>query len=120
MICFCRIDDRLIHGQVVTTWVNVHSIESIIVVNDAVANDPIQKNILQMAAPTGMKINAFGVKRFAEIFKTTPIKKRTMLLFTNSIDVNECVKLGVEIPSLNIGGMRFQEGRRQLTKALSV
>ena len=23
MIVFCRIDDRLIHGQVVTTWVNV-------------------------------------------------------------------------------------------------
>lgn len=34
MIVFCRIDDRLIHGQVVTTWVNVKNIESIIVVND--------------------------------------------------------------------------------------
>lgn len=120
MICFCRIDDRLIHGQVVTTWVNVKNIESIIVVNDAIAKDQIQKNILSMAAPQGIKVSVFGVNRFAEIYKTTPIKKRTMLLFTNSVDVAQLVSLGVEIKELNIGGMRFQEGRKQLTKALSV
>lgn len=120
MIVFCRIDDRLIHGQVVTTWVNVKNIESIIVVNDKVAGDKIQKNILAMAAPTGIKVHAFGVKQFADITKKQPIKKRTMLLFTNSIDVLELVNYGVEIPGLNIGGMRYQEGRKQLTKALSV
>ena len=116
MIVFCRIDDRLIHGQVVTTWVNVKNIESIIVVNDKVAGDKIQKNILAMAAPAGIKVHAFGVKQFADITKKQPIKKR----FTNSIDVLELVNYGVEIPGLNIGGMRYQEGRKQLTKALSV
>lgn len=120
MIVFCRIDDRLIHGQVVTTWVNVKNIESIIVVNDKVAGDKIQKNILAMSAPAGIKVHAFGVKQFADITKKQPIKKRTMLLFTNSIDVLELVNYGVEIPGLNIGGMRYQEGRKQLTKALSV
>lgn len=120
MICFCRIDDRLIHGQVVTTWVNVKQIESIIVVNDAIANDKIQKNILTMAAPTGIQVRTFGVDDFIEIIKKTPIKKRTMLLFTNSIDVARVVEGGVEIKELNIGGMRYQEGRKQLTKALSV
>lgn len=120
MIVFCRIDDRLIHGQVATTWVNVKNIESIIVVNDKVANDKIQKNILAMAAPNGIKVHAFGVEQFAEITKKQPINKRTMLLFTNNIDVLRLVNLGVEIKELNIGGMRFQEGREQLTKALSV
>lgn len=120
MICFCRIDDRLIHGQVVTTWVNVKNIEQIIVVNDKVAGDKIQKNILNMAAPQGIKVHTFGVEKFADVYQTTPIKKRTMLLFTSSLDVEQVVKLGVKIEELNIGGMRFQEGRRQLTKALSV
>lgn len=120
MICFCRIDDRLIHGQVVTTWVNIKQIEQIIVVNDRVADDKIQKNILTMAAPQGVSVRAFGVERFAEITKSTPIKKRTMLLFTTSVDVWRLVELGVEIQELNVGGMRFEEGRRRLTKALSV
>ena len=120
MICFCRIDDRLIHGKVVTTWVNIKKIEQIIVVNDKVAEDKIQKNILNMAAPQGVKVHTFGVEKFADVYKTTPIKKRTMLLFTNSIDVDRVVELGVDIKELNIGGMRYQEGRKQLTKALSV
>lgn len=120
MICFCRIDDRLIHGQVVTTWVNVKKIEQIIVVNDKIAADKIQKNILNMAAPQGVKVHAFSIDRFVEICKTTPIKKRTMLLFTTSVDVERVVSEGVEINEINIGGMRFQEGRKQLTKALSV
>ena len=120
MICFCRIDDRFIHGQVVTTCVNIKKIEQIIVINDKVAEDKIQKNILNMAAPQGVKVHTFGVEKFADVYKTTPIKKRTMLLFTNSIDVDRVVELGVDIKELNIGGMRYQEGRKQLTKALSV
>ncbi len=120
MICFSRIDDRLIHGQVVTTWVNVHKIEQIIVLNDEVANDKIQKNILNMAAPQGIKVRVFSIEQFGKIIKNTEIKRRTMLLFTNSIDVLRAVDNGVPIESLNIGGMRYQEGRERLTKALSV
>lgn len=120
MICFCRIDDRLIHGQVVTTWVNNYQIEQIIVVNDKVAGDSIQKNILNMAAPQGINVRAFGVKQFADIAAKNPIKRRTMLLFTNSMDVRDLVAMGVSIDALNIGGMRFQEGRERLSRALSV
>ena len=56
-----------------------------------------------MAAPQGIKVHAFGVEQFANIYKKQPINKRTMLLFTNSIDVNNLVNLGVEITELNIG-----------------
>lgn len=120
MICFSRIDDRLIHGQVVTTWVNTHNIEQIIILNDKIAADKTQKNILAMAAPQGVKVKAFGIEKFAEVIKTTPITRRTMLLFTTSIDVLKAVEGGVPITELNIGGMRYQEGRERLTKALSV
>ena len=75
MICFCRIDDRLIHGQVVTTWVNIKKIEQIIVVNDKVAEDKIQKNILNMAAPQGVKVHTFGVENLQTSIKQRPLKK---------------------------------------------
>lgn len=120
MICFSRIDDRLIHGQVVTTWVNLYQIEQIVILNDKIAGDKTQKNILAMAAPQGIKVKAFGIEKFAEVIKTTPITRRTMLLFTTSTDVLEAVERGVDVSELNIGGMRYQEGRERLTKALSV
>lgn len=119
-IVFSRIDDRLIHGQVVTTWVNMHKIEQIIVLNDKVASDQTQKSILTMAAPQGINVRAFPVEKFGEIIQKNAITRRTMLLFTNSEDVLRAVESGVPIDSLNVGGMRFQEGREQITKAVSV
>lgn len=120
MICFSRIDDRLIHGQVVTTWSNLYNIEQIIVLNDKIAGDITQKNILSMAAPQGIKVKAFPIKKFSEIIQTTTITRRTMLLFSTSEDVLEAVQNGVPIEALNVGGMRYQEGRERLTKAVAV
>ncbi|MDN6251092.1 MAG: PTS sugar transporter subunit IIB [Lactobacillus sp.] len=119
-IVFSRIDDRLIHGQVVTTWANMHRIEQIIILNDKVAGDKTQKNILKMSAPQGIKVQAFPVEKFGEIIKSNPITRRTMLLFTTSTDVVRALQVGVPIDELNIGGMRFQEGRQRLSKALAV
>lgn len=115
-----RIDDRLIHGQVITTWVKNYDIEQVLIINDKVAADKVQQSVLTMSAPPGLKVLVFGVQQFIDILKKTPIKKRTMLLFTNSIDVNTLVDGGLELEILNVGGMRMQDGRRQLSRAVSV
>lgn len=115
-----RIDDRLIHGQVITTWVKNHDIEQVLIINDKVANDKIQQSVLTMSTPPELKVQVFGVQKFIEIQKKTEIKRRTMLLFTNSIDVNVLVENGVKIDRLNVGGMRMQEGRRILSRAVAV
>ncbi|MDO0498121.1 PTS sugar transporter subunit IIB, partial [Clostridioides difficile] len=46
-----RIDDRLIHGQVATMWSNKLGVTRLMVVNDAVANNSVQKQVLRMATP---------------------------------------------------------------------
>ncbi|WEV37650.1 PTS sugar transporter subunit IIB [Lactobacillus sp. ESL0677] len=119
-IVFSRIDDRLIHGQVVTTWSNTYNIEQIIVLNDKVANDQTQKNILKMAAPAGIKVQTFPIKKFGQIIKTNKITRRTMLIFTTSEDVLTAVDAGIPVKELNVGGMRYQPGREKITKAVAV
>lgn len=79
-----------------------------------------KKNILKMSAPQGIKVQAFPVEKFGEIIKKNEITRRTMLLFTTSVDVLRAVDAGIPIDALNIGGMRFQEGRQRLSKALAV
>ena len=119
-INLARIDDRLIHGQVITTWVKNHDIEQVLIINDKVAGDKIQQSVLTMSAPPELKVQVFGVQKFIEILQKTEITRRTMLLFTNSIDVNTLVENGVKIDKLNVGGMRMQEGRKSLSRAVAV
>ncbi|WKW03820.1 PTS sugar transporter subunit IIB [Klebsiella oxytoca] len=119
-INLARIDDRLIHGQVITTWVKNHDIEQVLIINDKVAGDKIQQSVLTMSAPPELKVQVFAVQKFIEILQKTEIKRRTMLLFTNSIDVNTLVENGVKIDKLNVGGMRMQEGRKSLSRAVAV
>ncbi|AIR06641.1 MULTISPECIES: PTS sugar transporter subunit IIB [Cedecea] len=119
-INLARIDDRLIHGQVITTWVKNHDIEQILIVNDKVASDTVQQSVISMSAPPELKVQIFAVQKFIDILKKTEIKRRTMLLFTNSVDVNALVENGLDIKKLNVGGMRMHEGRKSLSRAVAV
>ena len=65
-LALVNIDDRLIHGQVATTWIRDYKIESCIIVNDMVANDPVQKSIAGLAVPD-IKVSVFGVEQFIDI-----------------------------------------------------
>ena len=114
-----NIDDRLIHGQVATTWIKDYGIESVIIVNDAVANVPIQKSVAGLAVP-GIKVSIFGVDEFLDFLKKTTIKKVTMVLFTSPIDALKCKQNGFEFSEMNVSGMRFNDQRVRLHKNVSV
>ena len=113
------IDDRLIHGQVATTWIPDYGIESAIIVSDAVANDPVQKSVAGLAAPN-IRVTVFGVEKFIDVLKKTQLKKATMVLFTNPIDALTLKKNGLDYNYLNVSGMRFNDQRTRLHKNMSV
>ncbi|MGP5431856.1 PTS system mannose/fructose/N-acetylgalactosamine-transporter subunit IIB [Enterococcus malodoratus] len=115
-----RIDDRLIHGQVATTWTRNYDIEQILIIDNKTKNDPLQASVANFAVPPGVKVIIFGVAQFAEVMKKTEIKKRTMLLFTTPVDILQLVNEGLKISEVNAGGMRFRDGRKRLSKAISV
>ena len=52
-----RIDDRMLHGQVVSTWLKDYGIEQVLIINDKAANDPIQKSVAGLAAPKEVKVH---------------------------------------------------------------
>lgn len=120
-IVVARIDDRLIHGQVTTNWVRSNEIQVIVVVDDKLATDEIQISVLKMAAPSNVKLYVLPVDKFIEKFKAGILDKyKVMLIFNNPFAPLKLIENGIKINSINLGGMRFKEGRRQLTKAVSV
>lgn len=115
-----RIDDRLIHGQVVTTWVKQKEIEQILIINDLIDQDEVQKSVFDIMAPQGVKVKTFGVEKFIEIYKKTTIKRRTLVLLTNPTDALQLQKGGVAFKELNLGGIKFTPEREQFTRAVSL
>lgn len=116
-----RIDDRFIHGQVLTKWVKLRPVERIIVVSDAVANDEMRKTLVLSVAPANIKASAVSVDKMARAYKSPKYTDaKAMLLFENPEDVVRLVKQGVDLKEVNVGGMRFETNRTQITKAVSV
>ncbi|NTK03441.1 PTS sugar transporter subunit IIB [Enterococcus faecium] len=120
-IKLARIDDRLIHGQVATVWAKEAGAKRIIVISKEVANDEIRKTLVKQAAPPGIKVNIVDPKKAVKVYNNPKYNDETIFyIFTNPMEVLEMVELQVPIKSINIGGMQFKNGRKQITKAVSV
>lgn len=79
-IVLCRIDSRLIHGQVVTKWVGQSQANRIAVVSDELDADPFMKNIYLMAAPPNIKVDCFGNQSFAAAWKENQLGDGNVLV----------------------------------------
>lgn len=120
-IKLARIDDRLIHGQVVTVWAKEAGAGRIIIVSEEVNNDDIRKTLVKQAAPPGIKVNVVDVEKALKVYQNPKYAQETVFyLFTNPTEVLAMVEAKVPILSLNIGGMQFKTGKTQVTKAVSV
>lgn len=120
-IKLCRIDDRLIHGQVATVWAHEANAARIIICSDAVANDPIRKKLVVQVGPPGIKVSVVDIEKAIRVYNNPKYENDTVFfLYTCPQDVLSMVRGGVPIRSVNIGGMAFKEGKSQITKAVSV
>lgn len=120
-IALARIDDRLIHGQVATIWSKQTKCQRIIVCNDDVANDEIRKTLLTQVAPPGVQAHVVDIAKSIRVINNPKYENDiVLLLFTNPTDVLKLVEAGIDIKSVNIGGMSFKEGKTQVTGAISV
>jgi len=116
-----RIDDRLIHGQIVMAWSKAVDIKRMVVVDDKVAGDVIRKMLLETVAPPGVKVSVFTVTQGIEALLTHKFgNEKLLLLCTNPMTIMMLIDGGVSISKVNIGGMSFSQGKTQLTKAVSV
>jgi mannose/fructose/sorbose-specific phosphotransferase system IIB component len=120
-IVLARIDDRLIHGQVVVGWVRHLQADCIIVANDAIAADPMQRALLPMAVPPEIEVGIYKVVEAAKkLASGMHSARKVILLFSSPVDVVEFLSQGGTLERLNVGGMRFAPGKIQVLQAVSV
>ena len=117
MITIARIDERLIHGQVAFAWTVEYKSQAVMAIDDEVAKDSFQKTLLEMACPKDMKCFVVGKEKAIELLKKHESKK-IFVVAKDPAALLYLVQNGISIPSINVGGLYFKEGRKQISKTI--
>jgi mannose/fructose/N-acetylgalactosamine-specific phosphotransferase system component IIB len=116
-----RIDDRLLHGQVVAVWLRALGAQRIVIVDDATARDEFLREVLTLAAPQGVPVEVHDVATgAARLIALAATPEPVIVLARMPRTVLELRHAGVPIEVVDLGGMGSGPGRRRLHKTISV
>ena len=119
MIKLCRVDHRLLHGQVAVTGVGAVAPEAILIANDEAATNEMSKLALKMAKPAGVKLAIKTVDDAIALLNNPNAKKIKIFLITRTIqDTLKLVKSTDCIHRVNIGGVKNKEGGKMIAAAV--
>ncbi|MDR0977875.1 MAG: PTS sugar transporter subunit IIB [Endomicrobium sp.] len=120
-IILVRIDDRLVHGQIVQSWLKTLDVDAVLVISDSAANDKMQQTLMELALPNFIRLDVKTLKDAAvSLINGKYDKENIMVLVTYPSDIVYMIQKGLKIKSLNIGGMHFIEGKKQLVENICV
>ncbi len=116
-----RIDSRLIHGQVVTSWIKSVKCDAIFAINDEVAQDEMRANLILQVAPANVQSYVISVDKAIKVWHNPKYADRNVLwLVTNPTDIVRLIEGGVDIKKVNVGGMTYRQGCKMLSKSVAV
>ena len=113
-----RIDDRLIHGQVMTAWIKNKKADQVVIVDDGTANDEYRIEVLEMAIPEEIAIGIFTKEEGVQFFEQG-LDAPTILLVKGPEALNYLVDHGIPIEEVDVGGMGARNDRNVLYKNIS-
>lgn len=116
-VVLARIDDRLIHGQVVTGWLKVTNGNKIYIVDDKLRQDTMMQTILKTAAPVGTKVFIQSVEESISALKKPGKPDERIILLAKVPQVYEqMLDAGIELPVIILGGMGLTKDRKKFYK----
>ncbi len=118
-LVLARIDCRLIHGQVVETWVPYTKANSLIVANDDLAANSMLRSVMELAIPVGIRVRFCRLAEVnAALAEADRGGERAILLVSNASDAVKLRKEGAAFDLLNIGNLHFAEGKVQISPSV--
>lgn len=109
-----RVDDRLIHGQVVIAWGRLLRPRRIWVVDDATAASEWERKLLASAAPE-VEVRVVSVAEAATRYaEEAAAEGPAILIVRNLASAAALVEAGAAIRALNLGGIHYAPGRTKV------
>lgn len=121
-ILFARVDDRLIHGQVMTKWSKGFGCNAVFVIDNNLAKDEYMKSIYLMSAATSnLAVKILDVDEAISLWNNDKFGNyRVILLYKDIATVKESITKGLPIKKLNVGGLAKSPEKKFVIPSVSL
>lgn len=114
-----RIDNRLVHGQVIETWLPYTRSGHLFVANDELAADPVRQEIMALAIPVGITVHYSGIRELPR-WISSDVREDSFILFANCPDARVAFESGLDFSVLNVGNLHYAPGKKQICAHIAV
>lgn len=115
-IVLARIDDRLIHGQVITAWVKHVNADTIIIIDGVLAKNKMMQRIYVASAPSGIELKILSLDDFLTYINNLDSFKKILLLAKVPQVFETLINEGIMIDHVILGGMGSNGKRQKLIR----
>ena len=121
-LALVRIDSRMVHGQVCTSWIGSIKATKIILIDDALYNDKVMSQILAFAAPQNVPLKLMTCDLAAEEWKKDQFGNgRVFIIFQNVMNAHRAYFKGFKYPELQVGGIEgAKPGKKVVHENISI
>lgn len=121
MIKLLRVDHRLLHGQVAFSWTKQLGADCILIADDEVVQDELRMTALRMSKPNGIKLVMKSIDDSIKSINCGITDKYKLFIIVGNLEsASRLVKGCNDITSINLGGLKKEENKKQISKAISV
>lgn len=109
-----RIDDRLIHGQIVTAWIAEADANQIVVADDKAASDSLQRTLLEMATPKKVNLHILSMEDAIKLIESDDSDTNTLLLVRGPKQALAIIDSCKDVTSVNVGNINMKKGKKRI------
>ncbi len=120
MVSLVRVDDRLLHGQIICAWVPFIDADSLVVASDEAAGDALVSEIIESCGQNCLKVYVKSIKEAVRFVSSECADERVILVVGDLSDAMKLYKAGMKFPSLNIGNVHHDSDGRKVTGSVIV
>lgn len=119
-IVLTRVDERLIHGQVMTSWLKLCCANTILIIDSASATNAFLRRILFAATPKDVELLVMTEADAAAYLKEdSPAGEKVLVLAKTPQPLLAMLQSGVALPEIILGNMGGGPGRKRFNKSIS-
>lgn len=116
-VVLARVDNRLVHGQVLETWVPHVRADLIVVVGEAESCDPFRRSLFEALSTPRLRVEVARPEEAEKVVSRDPAR-RVLVLFPDVAAAWAAFRAGLRFDRLNLGNVHPREGGKPVSRTV--